>query len=399
VKILNVIESMNPAHGGPVEVILTTSAVLAQLGHQNEVVSPDRPDDPWVASSPLPHHALGRVTRKYGYSPNFAKWMRDHRKDYDVVIIHGVWSYATIGAWRGLSGTDTPYFVFTHGMLDPWFGKVAPLKNIAKQAYWSLLLGRVLADARTVLFTAEEERRLARTAFWGHPYRERVVAFGTADVSGDAQDQIAAFRAHLPELNNRRILLFLSRIHPKKGCDLLVRAFASIAGEQPDLDLVIAGPDQVGWRAELEQIGERLGLKGRIHWPGMLSGDVKWGAFRAAEAFVLPSHQENFGIVVAEAMACRTPVLITDKVNIWAEVQASGGGLVASDDEAGVERLLREFLGLTPEARRRMGEAARQGFLDRFDVSAAARELLDTIVELSSPAPAGVLADADAYPS
>lgn len=382
-KFLHVIESMNPAHGGPVENILRSSAVLGRMDHLNDIVSLDRANDPWIQHVPLRHYPQGHIVRRYGYSPAFTPWIRQNHQSYDAVILHGVWSYAAVGAWRGLAGSCTPYFVFTHGMLDPWFGKVQRLKNVAKQIYWTLLLGRVLAGARAVLFTTEEERRLARTAFWGHPYKERVVAFGTADVEGDMQTQIAAFRAAVPTLRERRFLLFLSRIHPKKGCDLLIRAFAQIAMQQPDLDLIIAGPDPVGWRTTLAHLAEQLGLNGRIHWPGMLSGNVKWGAFRAADAFVLPSHQENFGIVIAEAMACQTPVLITNQVNIWREVESSGGGLVANDDEAGVGNLLQRFIALAPVERREMGVAARRCFLERFEVTRAANDLVITIKNLS----------------
>jgi glycosyltransferase involved in cell wall biosynthesis len=111
----------------------------------------------------------------------------------------------------------------------------------------------------------------------------------------------------------------------------------------------------------------------------MLTGDAKWGAFRAAEAFVLPSHQENFGIVVAEALACGKPVLITNKVNIWHEVEAAGAGLVADDDTPGIASLLRRFLCMSEADRAKMGEAARRCFERNFDVRAAALSLADAL--------------------
>lgn len=139
---------------------------------------------------------------------------------------------------------------------------------------------------------------------------------GTATPAGDSQAQRQIFLDHFPQLDNKRLLLFLSRIHVKKGCDLLIEAFAEVASDD-SLHLVIAGPDQIGWQADLQKQAKQLGIEQKITWTGMLSGDLKWGAFHATEAFLLPSHQENFGFVVAEALACEVPVLISNKVNIW----------------------------------------------------------------------------------
>jgi glycosyltransferase involved in cell wall biosynthesis len=257
------------------------------------------------------------------------------------------------------------------------------VKHAAKQLYWLVAQGRVLSDAQCVLFTTEEERRLARQSFFGFGrYREEVVAYGAAGPSGEPEVQIQAFRAKLPAIGERRFLLFLSRIHPKKGCDLLISAFAEVAAEHPYLDLVVAGPDESGWRKKLDVAASSLGIAGRIHWPGMLTGEAKWGAFRAAEAFVLPSHQENFGIVVAEALACGKPVLITNKVNIWREVEAAGAGLVADDDALGITSLLRRFLGMSEAEKATMGAAARRCFELSFDVKAAASSLADVLRRL-----------------
>lgn len=265
-------------------------------------------------------------------------------------------------------------------MMDPWFRDEYPLKHKLKQLYWSLAQGRVLRDAKAVLFTCEEERERARGVFAGHAYREQVVLFGTADPEGSAEAQKAAFDAAFPELRERKFLLFLSRIHPKKGCDLLIQAFADCLEDLgPEVDLVIAGPDQVGWAAELQASATKLGVPHRVHWPGMLKGDVKWGAFRRAEAFVLASHQENFGFVVAEAMACCTPVLISNKVNIWREVEASDAGLVAPDTLEGTRELLRRFAALRTSDRERMRERARSGFLKNFDIEVTARDFARAI--------------------
>jgi glycosyltransferase involved in cell wall biosynthesis len=382
-KVLHVIASVDRRAGGPIEGIFQLAAARQAQGDETHVVSLDLPDDPWITHSSVQIFPLGirnalyaRLRRyipwlRFGYTPHFVPWLRRHARDYDVVVVNGLWNYSALGARRALVGSGMPYVVFTHGMLDPWFRTAYPLKHFFKQLLWWLSEGPLVANARATLFTSDDERVLARGAFWPYRCHEKVVGYGTADPGGDPDAQIGAFRAVVPTLGTRKFLLFLSRIHRKKGCDLLIEAFARFALSEPDIDLVIAGPDQEGWQKTLEARARALGIADRVHWPGMLSGDAKWGAFRACEAFVLPSHQENFGIVVAEAMAVGRPVLITNKVNIWREVDASGGGIVANDDGPGVQSLLDRYFAMPVEARRLMGANARRGFLQKFEIGQA----------------------------
>jgi glycosyltransferase involved in cell wall biosynthesis len=213
-----------------------------------------------------------------------------------------------------------------------------------------------------------------------------VVAYGTSTPPDDAARLRDVFLAAYPELRGRCLLLFLSRIHEKKGCDLLIRALASVAATEPDIHLVIAGPDQKGCVARLMHLAEDLGVTDRITWPGMLRDDMKWGAFYSAQAFILPSHQENFGIAVAEALGCGLPVLISDKVNIWREVRAHRAGLVAPDTLQGTEQLLLEWRALTGDQRQQMRQCARELFLAQFTANAMADSLISIIERDDHPA-------------
>jgi glycosyltransferase involved in cell wall biosynthesis len=379
-KLLHVISSSDQESGGPIEALLRISEVLVRDGHQVAVATLE--DEAEVAGRkfPFPIAGLGHGTRPYRYNPNLAPWLEQNARRFDAVVLHGLWNYSSFGSWRGLRKGPTPYYIFAHGMMDPWFREKYPLKHLAKQVFWTLAEGRVLRDAQSVLFTCEEERVRARGVFKGHPYRERVVLFGTADPEDNPERQMTAFRSAFPDLRDRKFLLFLSRIHLKKGCDLLIQAFAELAPELPsDLDLVIAGPDQVGWVPELRSLAQRLGIAARVHWPGMLKGDVKWGAFRSADALILPSHQENFGFVVAEAMACFTPVLVSNKVNIWREVEASRCGFVEPDSLDGTRNLIHRFFALPAKDRVEMAGNARCGFLKYFDIEVTARDFARAI--------------------
>jgi glycosyltransferase involved in cell wall biosynthesis len=378
-RILRSIRSVSPAGGGPIEGIKQVAKVHAAAGHETELISLDDPDDPWVRDCPVKVHALGPVKSSYGYSRKFVPWIAEHRKEYDAVIVSGLWQYSGFGAWRALRGTDTPYFVFPHGMLDPWFRRAYPLKHLKKWLYWPWADYRLLRDARAVLFTSEEERRAARESFWLYRCNEVVVNYGIAGPGADAALQRSAVLARFPELDGRRVFLYLGRIHEKKGCDLLIRAFAKTAAADDSIRLVFAGPDQTGWADELRALGASLGIADRIVWTGMIAGDLKWGMLRLAEVFILPSHQENFGIAVAEALACGTPVLISNKVNIWREIEADGAGLVDDDDEPGTVRLLQRWLATPSDQKEEMRKVAQRSFQTRFEVTQAAASLIQTI--------------------
>jgi glycosyltransferase involved in cell wall biosynthesis len=289
-----------------------------------------------------------------------------------------------MGVWRALRGSPTPYFVFTHGMLDPWFKQTYPLKHLKKWLYWPWGDYRVLRDATAVLFTCEEERRLARQSFWLYKCDECVVNYGTAGPEGDAVAQKRLFLEKFPRLAGKRCLLFLGRVHVKKGPDLLLHALGTLLREAPpeltrDIHLIMAGPNDHAYGKAMAALAKKLGLEDRITWTGMVTGDLKWGAFYAADAFILPSHQENFGIAVAEALACGAPVLISNKVNIWREIQLHRAGLVETDTLEGTLLLLQRWLRLSPEELATMRASASECFLQRFHVNQTANIFIQAL--------------------
>ena len=362
--------------------------VNVALGHVVEVASLDDPGDSWVQTTGLKVHALGPGIGGYGYSRRFTPWVRKHRTDYDAVIIDGLWQYHALSVHKALANTSTPYFVFTHGMLDPWFKRAYPLKHLKKWFYWPWADYRVLRDAAAVLFTCEEERLLARQSFWLYRCREHVVNFGTAGPPlSDAQAQRALFVQRWPETAGKRCILHLGRVHIKKGPDLVLKAFAHhltelTPSEARQRHLIMAGPADHTYGVEMQSLALSLGLRDNVTWTGMITGDLKWGAYYQSEVFLLPSHQENFGIVVAEALACGRPVLISNKINIWREILADQAGIVETDDLPGTERLLRAWNAMTTPERAAMGLRGASCFKQRFHVEQSARSLVTALVTL-----------------
>lgn len=388
-RILHVIASADPKSGGPVEGILQQGRAFG--GHvTSELVTLDAPDAAFLNDFPLPVVALGSgsvgrrdraLLVRYGFSAAYVRWLRENAPRYDCVVVHGLWNFATMGAALVLPVVmKGKYYVYPHGMMDPWFAKHDPKKHFFKCLSWLACEGRLLAGARSVLFTAPDELALAEGQFWGWSYRGVVVGYGIAEPPQPGEADRNAFRSSVPELRDRKFLLFLSRIHPKKGCDLLVKAFARVAAND-DVDLVIAGPDETKIVPALRAMADEFGVGRRIHWPGMLLGSAKWGAYRDADAFVLPSHQENFGVVIAEALACGVPVLTTDKVNIWRDIENGGGGMVRADDERGIVDLLEAWFSLPAHKKQEMAKAARQIFEDRFSARYVAKRFLTLLSE------------------
>jgi glycosyltransferase involved in cell wall biosynthesis len=189
-----------------------------------------------------------------------------------------------------------------------------------------------------------------------------------------------------PDLNDAPFLLFLSRIHPKKGIDLLIDAYIKIfryylAIKETDKlpKLMIAGPGlQSGYGKSLQLlISQFPEVKSSIYFTGMLSGDAKWGAIYCCEAFILPSHQENFGIAVVEALSCRKPVLISNQINIWKEIIENNGGIANNDTLEGTIALIKSWLELSPEKKINMEENARISFEKYFAIVPVANRLIN----------------------
>ena len=378
-KLLRVIHSMNPRVGGPVEAILQITPHLARLGVETTIVTLDQPSSPWLSSPPCQVLALGPAFSGYGFKLSMVKTMRSLAVGYDTVFIHGIWQYHSLATWLALRCSDVPYYVYLHGMLDPWFNSNYPAKYLKKYFYWLLFERHVISCSKAVLFTTERERELASFSFPFYSAKDIVVGYGTSSPDGDIEQQCSAFYQSYPGLSGKRLLLFMGRIHPKKGIDLLIKAFAQLSDYDPLLHLVIAGPDQIGWQEQLVNDSRRLNVSHRITWTGMLTGTLKWGAYRSAELFCLPSHQENFGVAISESLACGLPVMVTHAVNISPYIQDAQAGIVHPDTLSGTLSALRSWHSLPASQHILMRTNARALFESHFNLSSIASNLLPLI--------------------
>lgn len=381
-NLLHVIGSLNPALGGPPESVRQLTLAFEKEGYLVEIATLDTADSPWLNNDSGNIHSLGPGMGKYCYSHRFLQWLNENLNRFDLVLVHGIWQYHSLATWLAARNRNIPYFVFVHGGLDPWFKTKFPLKHLKKWLYWPWAEYRVLRDASAVLFTSEEEKILARKSFWLYKANEMVVGLGILPPQGSREIQIQEFFDAYPSLREKRLFIFLGRIHPKKGCNMLIDAFAQVAEMDDDLHLVFAGPDQVGWKASLVSQVSNLKIKHRVTWTGMVEGNVKWGALYASDAFILPSHSENFGVAVVEALACGLPVLITNKINIWREIAENHAGLVCNDTVEEVSQMLKDWLKLSRGEMEAYRKNAFQCFLQKFEISRNSKKLITSIKQI-----------------
>tara|TARA_R110002167_G_scaffold84156_12_gene228765 strand:+ start:4463 stop:5635 length:1173 start_codon:yes stop_codon:yes gene_type:complete len=386
-KILFIISSMDPKHGGPCQGIRNTIPELHNMGIDCEVVCLDHPTAKYLQQDPFTIHALGEGKSAWRYNKTLIPWLMANFHRFDSVTIHGLWlyhSYATIKAILRYRKTQTTYpkaYVMTHGMMDPYFQKAKErwLKALRNDIYWKLVENKVINQADGVLFTCEEELLLARTTFPNYkPKREINVGYGIQPPPAFQTNMRQAFTVAVPKWNGAPYLLFLSRIHPKKGVDILIKAYLKLEDELGSIpQLIIAGPglDQA-YGKEMQKLAA---ASPNILFPGMLSGEAKWGAFYESEAFVLPSHQENFGIAVVEALACIKPVLLSNKVNIWREIEKENGGIVKLDTEIETYQLLKQWILLKVEDKIKMGNDAFKVYQNYFTIAQAAQQFIKGI--------------------
>ena len=307
IKIVHLVHSIDPTTGGVAEAVNRLSDEMNALGLNSSVTD----------------------KRKYNLENTL------------FIIAHGLWQWPSIEAYHCFKTYNIPYLLFPHGMLDPWFKKTYRLKHLKKQIYWWFRQHKAVRNAKALCFTTEEERILSQNTFFPYSCREVVTGLGVKNPPNNGAVQCETFLSKFPKLRDKKVLLYLGRFHPKKGVDLLINSFTRKSAK--DEVLVLAGPIDKSdkYVNHLKSLAKKKPEK--IIWTGMLQDNLKWGALRFADALILPSHQENYGMVVAEALSVETPVLLTDKVNLWREVIDSGCGIVVQDDRQGIDTLIEKW--------------------------------------------------------
>jgi glycosyltransferase involved in cell wall biosynthesis len=318
---------MHPAAGGPPVVVDRLSRELAARGHDVRVLTTDlfaNGDAGWMAANGRPY-ALdvfpAAWPRRYAYSRGFSAGIRDAVNRADVVHIHTLWTYASLAAARACRTAGVPYLIMPHGMLDPHSVARGWWK---KQVYGRLVEWPQLRAAHGMCYTHPEEERLARETCPELPPGHLVELGAEEPPPADRSDLRREFLQRHPTLAERRLVLFLGRIHAKKGLDLLIPAFETVAREVPDAHLLLVGPGEPAYVQTIRREIAARRLDSYATLTGPLYGREKWAAMAASSLFVLPSYQENFALAAVDALRGGLPVVLSRRVNLWQDLVAAG---------------------------------------------------------------------------
>lgn len=388
-RVLQVVPGISPASGGPSVALTGLARTLVRHGVETTLLTTnadaggrlDVPLNRPVVQDGVSYvfHHVPAIGRRWGYAPSIVASLRRTVAAHDVVHIHWLYGFVAIAAARAALAAGVPFVVQPAGSLDPHQFS----KNEAVKRTYLWTLGRpLLRRAAAFVFTSQQERDLAvyhpSCPAWIVPVGLDSAAFRDLPPAG-------TFRRAFPAVRGP-FLLFLARLDPKKGLDLLIRAFAQIARTRADLSLVVAGPDSGGYGGEMRRLAARLGIDDRVCFTGLLSHEMKLAAFTDAELFVLPSHAENFGAAITEALACGVPVVISNHVNIWREMAEAGVAIVVECSVDAVRAGLESALA-DGEFRRRVTASGPALVRERFTWDAIVPALVEQYASVARRPP------------
>ncbi len=360
-KILHIIPSVSLVYGGPSQMVVGLAKAQAVLGHQVTILTTDSNGDRGEAplavtlGTPIPQAGGYDILyfrcspfKRYKFSLALVQWLWSNAKAYDIAHIHALFSpvssiAATIARTHGL-----PYVLRPLGTLDP--ADLAKKRHL-KQLYAAVLECPNLNGAAAIHFTSDQEAKVSER--FGIPTNDWVIPLGV--MLPESAQTVEAVRSHYQLPSDRPILLFMSRIEPKKGLDLLIPALEELARDL-DFHVVMAGanPQDPEYAAKIRDRMQTSSLGDRTTFTGFVTGSLKTDLLRCADLFVLPSYYENFGIAVAEAMSVAVPVVISDQVHIHTDITTSNSGWVCGCEVESLKTSLREALQ-NPDERRLRG--------------------------------------------
>lgn len=368
-KVLHVIPAIASCYGGPSRVVLDTCKALRAEGVEAEIATtnangglnhPIPQTEPATVEGVPVYFFERQYPWRYKFSWGLTKWLKTNVDNYDLLHLHAVFSYSTTVAAFYARKYAVPYIVFPHGMLAPW-----PVRKnwLLKKVYLRAIEQRNLERAAAVHFTADEELQMSVTGGRSNFVLPCIVDFDVPGYSIRTASNSSTLR-----------ILFLSRLDPKKGIDILIDALGRLARDGRHFELILAGSGEQNYQERVKAMIHKAGISTQTTMAGFVEGRAKEALLQSADIFVLPSHHENFGIAVAEAMAAGIPVVISNKVNIHDDIQEANAGLIIS---VNVDELIHALGTLMDSAslRQQLGNNGRRLISTKYSTISAVSEL------------------------
>jgi len=374
-RVLHVIASLSPTWGGPVASVKGLTEAMVRKHMEVTVFAPvDRNSSGDVVQLEgvrvrlFKQNLLSGIWR--AYSSELAKALHREVEKFDLIHIHEIWHYPHFAAYRAAKRVRKPYIVTVRGALGPWCLNYKALK---KRIYAALIQRRILNGAAAIQAITQEEVKHIRAFGVDSPIFTIPNGIDSEEFSElPPREELEKL---YPELQGKKVVLFLGRIHPIKGLDLLARAFGQVARERKDVHLLIVGPDERGYRDKIERLFVSEGVIEKVTFTGMLTGKEKLAALSRADIFVLPSYSEGFSMAILEALACGLPVIITRQCH-FPEVAEARAGIVIDPDSAQLAEAIVELMD-DPKLREEMGNNGRRLVMERFTWDKVADRMIE----------------------
>ncbi|BBD57375.1 putative glycosyltransferase [Nostoc sp. HK-01] len=375
-RICQVVASINENVGGPAYSITNLAKALSH----NNIYSHLFTLDYQLNGRQLPvesvelHSLIAKKLAIYvrGWQPSASNYLTKlASQELDLIHNHGLWMFPNLYARKAAVRNKIPLVISPRGMVESW-----SLNNswYKKWPAWLLYEKHNLDNATAFHATSAEEVQSIRNLGYKQPVA--LIPNGVSIPTTNEQANRQVLTEIFPELAQKKWLLFLSRIHPKKGLDNLLYVWQSLANSFPDWHLIIAGADLIGYQSELQMLVERFNLKQQVTFTGMLSGQLKYSALTNADLFVLPTHSENFGIAIAESLAYGVPV-VTTKGAPWQELETHSCGWWIEDNQQALAITLTEAMKISAAERQKMGDRGRNLVQTRYSWNSVAKQMSD----------------------
>lgn len=368
-KVLHVIPAVAPRYGGPSHAVLEMCRELMRRGIEAEIATTnadtknnlDTPLEKMVLYDGVPIYFFKRTLRgEYKFSWPMTRWLGRHLTDYHLLHIHSIFGYPSTLAAYLARRHRIPYILRPLGMLDDW-----PLRQnrFMKMIYLHLIEKASLNHARILHYTSEEEKIASEKLGLSAP--GIVIPLGVSVACGNGVSKKGEFRSRYPSCQGKRLIVFLSRIHPKKGLELLIESLSKLQQVRDDFVFVIAGSGEAAYEEKIRQEVKRHSLTSKTIFTGFLQGETKTALLRDADLFVLLSYQENFGLSIVEAMAMGTPVLLTRGIHTASLIEKRRAGAISDYDSDELMQQIHHLLG-DEQLRNEFGENAKNLVLEQF---------------------------------